>query len=87
MERMRIPKGIPGSYEHMFGNFDQEQFYIIFDAEDRTHPAMNEFKGHRAIGVIYDPLQESGNYVPTILPQRYDALIFIRNTNPLVPVR
>ena len=63
-------------------------FYpILFDEEDRQNPLLNEFRGHRAIGVVYNPNQESGNYVPTILPMRYDSFIFIRETNPLQPVR
>src|SRR5690606_33466995 len=32
---------------------------------------------HRAIGVVYNPMAERwGNYVPTVLPRRYDAFIF-----------
>jgi len=33
---------------------------------------------HRAIGVVYYPQRERyGNYVPSLLPQRYDAFIFL----------
>jgi erythromycin esterase-like protein len=33
-------------------------------------------RGHRAIGVVYRPEYEHfGNYVPTGLPRRYDALL------------
>jgi erythromycin esterase len=87
MQRMRIPEGISGSFENIFSRMEHEQFYLLFDENDRTHPALGEFRGHRAIGVVYNPEMESGNYVPTILPMRYDAFIFIRETNPLVPVR
>lgn len=83
MERMRVPDGIQGSYENIFGQMNFEQFYLIFDDDDRDHPLLNQYRGHRAIGVVYNPRQESGNYVPTILPSRYDAFIFIRETNPL----
>lgn len=31
--------------------------------------------GHRAIGVVYDPASESGDYVPTSMGERYDALL------------
>jgi erythromycin esterase len=87
MERMRVPEGIDGSYENIFAQLGHKQFYLLFDDKDRNNPLLNEFIGHRAIGVVYNPRQEAGNYVPTILPQRYDALIFIRETNPLQPVR
>jgi len=42
--------------------------------------------GHRAVGVVYHPAYEQyGNYVPTILPLRYDAFIFIDQTEALHP--
>jgi erythromycin esterase-like protein len=43
--------------------------------------------GHRAIGVVYRPAYEYyGNYVPSILPQRYDAFLFIDKTKALHPL-
>jgi erythromycin esterase-like protein len=46
-----------------------------------------ENRGQRAIGVVYNPKYEKyGNYVPTILPLRYDALIFIDKTTALSPL-
>ena len=43
--------------------------------------------GHRAVGVVYHPAYEQyGNYVPTILPLRYDAFIFIEQTEALHPL-
>ena len=39
--------------------------------------------GHRAKGVVYNPETERRNYVPTVLPRRYDAFIFIAETTPL----
>ena len=39
---------------------------------------------HRAIGVVYHPKYESiGNYVPSIMPERYDAFIHIENSKAL----
>ncbi len=46
-----------------------------------------ENRGQRAIGVVYNPQYERyGNYVPTLLSLRYDALLFIDNTNALYPL-
>ena len=87
MQRMKVPEGERDSYEYIFGQLGHEQFYLIFDEDDRDHRLLNEWRGHRAIGVVYNPQQESGNYVPTILPMRYDAFIFIRETSALQPVR
>ncbi len=87
MEKMQIPPGIKDSFEDVFSRLEHENFYLLFDEEDRTNELLNQYRGHRAIGVVYNPLHEAGNYVPTILPHRYNAFIFIRNTNPLEPVR
>ncbi|MGC3945098.1 MAG: erythromycin esterase family protein [Chryseolinea sp.] len=42
--------------------------------------------GHRAIGVVYNPANERGNYVPSIVARRYDALIYIEKTKALHPL-
>jgi len=42
---------------------------------------------HRAIGVVYRPEYERyGNYVPTVVTDRYDAFIFIDKTHGLHPL-
>jgi hypothetical protein len=44
-------------------------------------------RGHRAIGVVYDPAVERyGNYVPSILPLRYDMFLHIDETRALNPL-
>ena len=43
-------------------------------------------RGQRAIGVVYHPEYEAGNYVPTILPRRYDAFPFLDETHALHPL-
>jgi erythromycin esterase len=46
-----------------------------------------EQRGHRAIGVVYHPEYEHyGNYVPTMLAGRYDALIHIDESHALRPL-
>jgi hypothetical protein len=37
--------------------------------------------------VVYDPrLEHWGNYVPTLLPRRYDAFLFIDETHAVDPL-
>jgi erythromycin esterase len=50
---------------------------------------MQDWRGHRAIGVVYHPEYERGNYVPTVLPRCYDALLYLDQTQALhaLPVR
>jgi erythromycin esterase-like protein len=50
-------------------------------------PLYNNLIRHRAIGVVYRPANEkNGNYVPGILPKRYDAFVFIDHTKALHPL-
>jgi len=49
--------------------------------------AISEPRGHRAIGVVYHPETESyGNYVPTVVPKRYDAFLYLDRTRALHPL-
>ena len=43
-------------------------------------------RGHRAIGVVYHPERERGNFVPTVLPRRYDAFLYIDESHALHPL-
>jgi erythromycin esterase len=45
-------------------------------------------RGHRAIGVVYRPEEERrGNWVPTVLGNRYDALLSFDDTTALHPIQ
>jgi erythromycin esterase-like protein len=84
VEKMQIPSGVKGSYEDILSKLKLHNFYLLFDHKDRTNPWLSQYRKHRAIGVVYYPENDAlANYVPSILPQRYDAFIFIRHTNPL----
>jgi erythromycin esterase len=55
--------------------------------DDGDNKGDGKLKGQRAIGVVYNPEYERyGNYVPTDLFKRYDALLFIDKTNALSPL-
>ncbi|MGP3977725.1 erythromycin esterase family protein [Streptomyces sp. 8N114] len=42
---------------------------------------------HRAVGVVYDPRRERwGNYVPSVLGERYDALLHLDHSEALTPL-
>ena len=85
-ESMRIinmPEASEGSWEyllHMAGI--EDKLLIMNDLSD--YESMKSHIGHRAIGVVYNSLYEQfGNYVPTILPRRYDAFIYLDETRAL----
>jgi len=53
----------------------------------RRAPELLGPRGHRAIGVVYRPEYERyGNYVPTVLPRRYDAFLYLDSTRALHPL-
>lgn len=85
-----VPEARPGSVEHachsVIANVASTDFYLLFDPLDHGSP-LTQVKGHRAIGVVYDPeIEHRGNYVPTSLANRYDAFIFLDHTNAITPL-
>ena len=86
MQRMSMPPAGKDSWEyllHMAGA--QDKLLLMDDFMKDTF--MESHIGHRAIGVVYNPEYEKyGNYVPSIMPFRYDAFIYIDETNALNPL-
>lgn len=90
-EVMTLPPSKPDSCERAFHEASlrsgQVSFYLVFDDSMKKGP-LSETVGHRAVGVVYDPLRERrGNYVPSILTERYDALLFFDRTTAVHPLR
>jgi erythromycin esterase-like protein len=86
MARMRVPEGQPGSWEqalHAAGGHDR---LLLMDELAEVDGA-GEWRGHRAIGVVYHPDYEYGNYVPTQLTRRYDAFLFVDRSEALHPLQ
>jgi erythromycin esterase len=85
MENMEVPEAMPDSWEAMLEATGHKKLHLLFQ-EDELTEALDRWIPHRAIGVTYNPRNEHGNYVQTILPERYDAFIFIRETGVLSPL-
>ena len=89
MQEMKVPAAMSGSWEDVFhqaGQQGQPDRLLLMD-EVQESTAFLKPRGHRAIGVVYREGPESaGQYVPTILPRRYDAFIFIDATEALHPL-
>src|SRR6476661_8270949 len=82
---MNVPAAQRGSWEyliHQNGRGNQ----LVFSNEIRENAALSKSIGNRAIGVVYEPGNERGNYVPTVIPDRYDAFLFIDQTTALRPL-
>ncbi len=88
MQRMRVPIARPASFESAMHDGVGGDALLLFDGRDNggVH-GLDEPMGHRAIGVVYDPNHERwGNYVPTIVPRRYDAILYIDESRAVDPL-
>ena len=86
MKRLNVPAARKGSWEYFLNQAGKEDKLLIMD-DFMTDVFMENHIGHRAIGVVYNPEYERlGNYVPTILPMRYDAFISLNETKALHPL-
>jgi erythromycin esterase len=88
MEEMRVPDAREGSYEHAMREAGiGDSLFLFSKGEPQETARLREVRGHRAIGVVYDPRTEHwGNYVPTILPGRYDAFAYLEETRAVDPL-
>lgn len=84
MQIMDVPPAIKNSIEYMLHEESTENRIILLK-KDHWKERFNDYIGHRAIGVVYHPEYERGNYVPTLLPSRYDALVYIDKSRALHP--
>lgn len=81
-ERMRVPDASEESHEGLIHRALGVPSIVDF-GRNRRRPWLRHRTGHRAIGVVYDPANERGNYVPTVMGERYDALIWFEQTRAL----
>jgi erythromycin esterase-like protein len=86
MERMPVPPGREGSWEDVLHRAGAADKLLLLEDVREDDDFLAE-RGHRAIGVVYHPEYEHlGNYVPTVLPRRYDAFCYIDATEALHPL-
>ena len=87
-QAMRVPEARDGSWEDVVHRATDGADALI--VMPKSKPAAGElcaWRGNRAIGVVYQPhFEHLGNYVPTVLAKRYDALVFIDRTHALRPL-
>ena len=84
LERMSVPAAREGSWEDVLHRaVGRDSLLLTADLPEVARAR----RGHRAIGVVYDPdLEAFGNYVPTDLPDRYDAFVHLEATGALHPL-
>ncbi|WP_456598731.1 erythromycin esterase family protein [Blastococcus sp. SYSU DS0616] len=86
MERMAVPPARSGSLEARLHDALGEDAQFVFPRGDQPEWLRRRLD-HRAIGVVYRSSREKwGNYVATVLGERYDAFLYLDDTTPLQPL-
>jgi erythromycin esterase-like protein len=83
---MNVPEAQPNSWEGILHREFSSNKIILMNVLRQEQKFMQRI-GHRAIGVTYNPASESGNYVPSVLPERYDTFLYIDQTQALHPLQ
>jgi erythromycin esterase len=84
-QEMEVPEARTGSIEALLQQQNEKSGYLLFSKD--TGAAYQTPIPHRAIGVVYNPaLEKQSNYVPSILNERYDALLFFDESKALHPL-
>lgn len=84
--RLPVPPAPDNSWEGLLHEAGAHSKLLLsrdlFRSKLFNHPI-----GHRAIGVVYNPeIEQWGNYVPSVIPKRYEAFIYIDETTALHPL-
>ncbi|HEY0559654.1 MAG: protein-L-isoaspartate O-methyltransferase [Mycobacterium sp.] len=89
-QRMTVPRARGGSLEDLLRRELTDPTALFLMPGGRAADWPDWLAGeleHRAIGVVYHPERERwGNYVPSVVGRRYDALLWIRDTTALEPL-
>ena len=85
-EVMELPAAQAGSHEDLLHHALGHNAVMDFSLP-RTGDWSSSRRGHRAVGVVYNPESETGNYVASQLDARYDALLWCEETTALQPLR
>lgn len=86
MEVMPVPEARPTSWEGILHEYYGQDTALIFDQSPDSSFYL-QTRGHRAIGVVYNPdWGQGGSFVPTELADRYDAFLYLEQTQALHPL-
>jgi erythromycin esterase-like protein len=85
-QRMHVPHAPDGSHEALLHEALGSDSLLLFP-DHRSSDWLSTRRGHRAIGVVYHPERDRwGNWVPTVMGRRYDALLSFDATSALHPL-
>jgi erythromycin esterase len=88
-ETLPLPASRPDSIDHALHEagalLGAESYWLWLDSAARQGE-LAVHRPQRAVGVVYDPDHEKGNYVSSSLARRYDAFVFVDRTHALEPL-
>jgi erythromycin esterase len=86
MSVINVPPAKVDSWEFILHQLEKKD-RIVFMSDQLKKNIGKKKIGHRAIGVVYRPQYEHlGNYVPSLMPYRYNAFIYLEKTSALHPL-
>jgi erythromycin esterase len=87
MEVMPVPEAPAVSWEGILHQGLTADSLLLLTASEAHQRLFQDVRGHRAIGVVYNPNERRGaSFVPTSLSQRYDAFIYFEQAEALHPL-
>jgi erythromycin esterase-like protein len=87
MRVMPVPRARGGSLEDVLHAAAPAQASFVFPTKGDRPDLLKDWLDHRAIGVVYDPEQEHrGNYVPSVVGDRYDAFCWFEQSQGVWPL-
>jgi erythromycin esterase-like protein len=87
MEVMEMPPARPDSLEDVLHAGAPPRALIVFPPFQQRPDVLVDEIAQRAVGVVYKPERERwGNYVPTVLGDRYDAFLWFDESRAVTPL-
>lgn len=87
IKKVIVPEAKNGSWEQIFHFSGEGKNKLLLMNQIKNKKCLLNHINHRAIGVVYNPQYEQlGNYVPSVMLDRYDAFIFLDKTTALYPL-
>jgi erythromycin esterase len=83
IQKMTVPPARTGSWENILHELNPDN-KIILSGELKNNKALHQWIGFRSIGAAYS---NNAVYGTAIIPQRFNAFVYIDSTTALQPVR
>jgi erythromycin esterase-like protein len=87
VERKRLRRALPGSYEALFHELEIPRFLLEFRSRGDAAELLRETRIERAIGVIYRPdTERQSHYFFARLSRQFDAVLHFDETRAVEPL-